>query len=117
MKKNATEIETLFGIAQDYTKTSLELFKLQTIEKFAAVFSSLASRVVVFITVTLFTLFLNIAIALWIGEILGKIYFGFFVMAVFYSIIATIVYVYRKTWIEKPVRNTIIDKMMDKSEA
>lgn len=114
MKNNAADIEILFGIAEDCSKTSLELFKLQAIEKSAGVFSALASRIVVIILVALFTLCLNIGLAMWIGEILGKIYYGFFIIAGFYSFVATIVFLYRKLWIEEPLRDTIIDKMMEK---
>ena len=113
MKNNAPDIEVLFGMVEDCGKTSLELFKLQAIEKYARIFSTLASRIVVLIFVALFTLCLNIGLALWIGEVLGKVYYGFFIIAGFYSLVATLVFLYRKLLIEEPVRDTIIDKMME----
>lgn len=116
MKNNAADIEVLFGIAEDYSKSSFELLKLQTIDKLSHVFSVLASRIVLVIVVALFALFLNLGLAFWIGEMIGSIYNGFFIIAGFYSLITIIVFYYKKSWIEEPVRNTIIDKMLEKEK-
>ena len=112
MSNNATAIETLFEKAGDYGKVSMELFKLQAIDKSAEVLSALASKLIVTIVVALFTLCLNIGLALWIGELLGKMYYGFFIVAGFYAIVATLFYVFRRQWIKDPVSTTIIRKMM-----
>lgn len=112
MSNNATAIETLFEKAGDYGKVSMELFKLQAIDKSAEVLSALASKLVVTIVVALFTLSINIGLALWIGELLGKVYYGFFIVAGFYAVIATLCYIFRRQWIKDPVSTTIIRKMM-----
>jgi hypothetical protein len=112
MNNNATAIETLVEKAGDYGKVSMELFKLQAIDKSAEVFSALASKLVIAIVIALFTLSVNIGLALWIGELLGKIYYGFFIVAGFYAIVATLFYVFRRQWIKDPVSTTIIRKMM-----
>ncbi len=112
MSNNATAIETLFEKAGDYGKVSMELFKLQAIDKSAEVLSALASKLVVTIVVALFTLSVNIGLALWIGELLGKVYYGFFIVAGFYAVIATLCYIFRRQWIKDPVSTTIIRKMM-----
>ena len=115
MKNNAADIEILFGMVEDCGKTSIELFKLQAIDKYSQVFSTLASKIIVVLIFTLFTLCFNIGIAFWIGELIGKIYYGFFIVAAFYLIIAIIVYTSKKIWIEVPIRNSIIENLMDKS--
>ena len=112
MNNNATAIETLFEKAGDYGKVSMELFKLQAIDKSAEVLSTLASKLVVTIVVALFTLCINIGLALWIGELLGKVYYGFFIVAGFYAVVATLCYIFRRQWIRDPVSTTIIRKMM-----
>ena len=112
MNNNATPIETLFEKAGDYGKISMELFKLQAIDKSAEVFSVLASKLVITIVVALFTLCVNIGLALWIGELMGKVYYGFFIVAGFYAIVSTLFYVFRRQWIKDPVSTTIIRKMM-----
>ena len=81
MNDNQTPIEALFEKAEDYSKTTLELFKLNAIDKTAEIVSSLAVRLAILLAVVLFVLVLNIGVALWIGELLGKTYYGFFVVA------------------------------------
>jgi hypothetical protein len=49
MDNQATTIETLFERAQDYTRTTVELTKLNVIDKSADVLSSLLSRLTVLI--------------------------------------------------------------------
>jgi hypothetical protein len=112
MNNNATTIETLFEKATDYGKTSIELYKLQAIDKTAEVVSSLATRLVITIVVALFIVSTNIGLALWIGELLGKTYYGFFVIAGVWGLVAIMVYAFRNQWIKQPVSNTLITKML-----
>ena len=62
MTDRETPIETLLQRAEDYSKTTIELFKLNAVDKSADVVSSLVSRIVVFITITLSLLIVNIGI-------------------------------------------------------
>jgi hypothetical protein len=114
MNDNATPIKTLLEKAEDYGKTTMELLKLTAIDKSAAIVSSLAAQLVVVIVVALFILTITIGIALWIGEALGKSYYGFFVIAGGYALIATLLYIFRRQWIKTPVSNAIISQMLQK---
>lgn len=114
MNDNPTPIEALFEKAEDYSKTTLELFKLNAIDKTAEIVSSLAVRLVILLAVVLFVLVLNIGLALWIGELLGKTYYGFFVIAAFYAFITILLYAFRNRWIRYPVSNAIITQMLKK---
>ena len=75
MTDNATPIESLFERAEVYTKTTLELYKLQAIDKSADVVSSLLSRLAVFMAVALSILIINIGFALWIGKLLHNSFY------------------------------------------
>ncbi len=114
MDNNATTIEMLFEKAENYTRTSAELLKLNAIDKSADVLSSLLSRLAIITVVALFTLLLNIGVALWLGEILGKSYYGFFIVSGFYLIIAAVLSIFSRPWIKIPVSNFIITKMLKK---
>ncbi|HEV8515324.1 MAG TPA: hypothetical protein VGQ59_18705 [Cyclobacteriaceae bacterium] len=111
MNDIATPIETLFEKAENYSKTSLELFKLTAIDKSADVVSSLVVRFSIFMVGVVFMLVINIGIAMWLGELLGKPYYGFFVVAAFYAMVTTLLYVFRHEWIKTPVSNSIITQM------
>jgi hypothetical protein len=112
MNNSATPIEILFERAEDYSKTSIELFKLHAVDKSADVVSSLAERLVISIVVALFFVSVTVGLALWIGELLGKTYYGFFAIAGFYAIAAVVVYAFRHSWIKEPLSNTIITKLL-----
>ena len=101
-------IESLFEKAEDYSKTSLELLKLNAIDKTADVVSSLITRMTLFAVTTLFIFVITIGVALWIGELLGKTYLGFFVIGGVHVTIALLIYTFRREWIEKRIRQFII---------
>ena len=112
MKDNVTHIEMLFDKAEDYGKTTIELLKLQAVRKSADVISSLISKAVVTISVALSILILNIGVALWLGRLTGQNYYGFFIVAGVYALIALIFKIFRHTWIKIPLKNGFISKMM-----
>lgn len=114
MDNKATTIEMLFEKAEDYTRTTVELAKLNAIDKSADVLSSLMSGLAVTTVVAIFMLLINIGLALWIGELLGKSYYGFFIVASFYFILALVLYTFNNQWIKTPVSNIIITKLLKK---
>lgn len=112
MEDITNTIETLLGKATDYGKSSYELAKLKTLDKTSDVVSTLLANSVVWVILSSFMLFLNLGLAFWLGEILGKIYFGFFVVAVFYGILGVLIYLFMRDWIRKVVSNNFIKQML-----
>ena len=106
MNNNVAPIEALFEKAEDYGKTTIELFRLNAIDKSSRVISSLATKLVISVAATLFVLIITIAIALWLGELLGKSYYGFFVIGGCYAFIVLLLYSFRVQWIKIPVSNS-----------
>jgi hypothetical protein len=92
MEVKASLIEPLLERVQEYGKTSFELLKLKSLEKTADITSSLVSRSLLVIVLSLCLLTLNIAISLWLGDVLGKNYFGFLVVASFYGLTGVILF-------------------------
>ncbi len=108
MKNYTDEIEKLVTSAENYSKTYIKLFTYTTAYKSANIFSSLSVRFVLAIILIFFFFFLNIGIALFLGEYLDKFYYGFFIIAGFYIIIALIFLIFQNTLIKTPVCNFII---------
>lgn len=103
-------IEPLIERAQEYGKTSFELYKLKVMDKTVGVASTAVSHGVVGLVLSMFFIVLNIGVALWLGELLGKSYYGFFCVAWFYGIIGSVLYFFMFNWIKKRVSNSIISK-------
>lgn len=110
--KTTTTTDTLFDKAENYTKTSFELFKLKSVSVSADVLSSLTSQIIVAVVVVFFSLFLNIGLSLLIGQLLGEYYYGFFVLAFAYLILAIVLYKNQNKWIKKPIGNIIISLLL-----
>lgn len=105
-------VETLLEKVEDYSKVTAELFNLNVIDKSVELTSSFVAQLVIFVIVALFTLIINIGIALWIGDILGKSYFGFFAIAAAYLIIALLLIYFRNRWIKTLLGNYMITQML-----
>ena len=117
MESTATPLGTLFKRAEEYGETTVELIKLHAIDKSADVVSSLVSRLAVFMVVALLIFIISIGFALWTGELLGKSYYGFFMVGAFYAILALLLYGFRHPWLKKPVSDSIISKLLKQKEA
>jgi hypothetical protein len=107
-EEDVKSIESLLEKVKDYGKTSLELVKLQTLEKTSNVVSSFIPHSLVFILIASFLVFLNLGIAFWLGQILGEIYFGFFVVTAFYGIAGIVVHFFMHNWLKRIIRDYII---------
>lgn len=113
MNEKQDLMEILLEKGEQYGRTTLELLKLKTLDKSSDVASNLVSWLIVFTFAVLFFLILNIGIALWIGELLGKSYYGFFSVAGFYAILALIFTVFRKQFVKDPINNSIIEQVLE----
>jgi len=112
MEDNAKLIETLFEKATDYGKTSFELVKLKAIDKTSDIVSSVIPHSAVIVLLTLFMLFLNLGIAFWLGEILGKIFFGFFIVAGFYILVGIVLHFFMHNWLKNLIYDYFIKQAL-----
>ena len=112
MEDNAKLIEELLEKAAKYGKASYELAKLKALDKTSDVVSSFIPNSVVFILIGSFLLFLNLGLAFWLGEILGRTYFGFFVIAGFYAVTGIVMHFFMHKWLKKTVGNYFIKQLL-----
>ena len=115
MENNTSTIEMLFEKAEDYTRTTIDLVKLNTVDKTADVLSSLLSRLTVSIVFVMFAFLVNIGLSLWIGELMGKVYYGFFIVSGVYFLLSIVLYINKDQWMKMPISNFIIAKMLKKN--
>ena len=105
-------VEPIFLIekTEAYGKLSLELLKLKALDKTANISANIISRVFLAMILYLFIIMLNIAIALWLGSLLGKNYYGFFIVASCYGVIAVILLLTHSI-IKAHINDSIITEM------
>jgi hypothetical protein len=112
MTDDTTPIATLFERAEDYSKTTIKLFKLNAIDKSADVASSLVARLAVIMTVVLSVVIISIGAAFWLGNLLNDTSYGFFIVGGFYLFMAILLQLFRKQLLKYPVSNSIIKKLL-----
>ena len=112
MENTPSKVELLFERTEEYTRTTLELAKLKALETTTDVVTTMVSKGSVVIMVALFVLVFNVGIALLLGDLLGKSYYGFFIVAAFYLLTALVLHFFLHTWIKRPVSNLIITQAL-----
>jgi hypothetical protein len=112
MEDNVNLIESLLEKAVDYGKTTYELEKLKVLDKSSGVASSLIPHSFVCVLIASFMLFLSLGLALWLGEVLGRIFYGFFIIGAFYAFIAIVMRFFMLKWLKKIIRNYIIKQAL-----
>jgi len=113
MEKQPNTLRALFEDAGDHLETRMELLKLQAIDKSSEITSSIVSGVTIVVIIIFGVFILNVGLALWIGELLGKMYLGFFIVAGFYVLIALILHLFRHSLLKDPISNMIIKKFVN----
>ncbi|MFT5754559.1 MAG: hypothetical protein ACI924_001796 [Flavobacterium sp.] len=114
MDNIATNMELLYQKTKEYTETSIELFRLNAIDRTADVVSSLFARLVLILIVAMFTLFINIALSLYVGKILGEMYLGFLIVSGVYLLLSIIIFYFNNKLLKIPLTNLIIAKLLKK---
>jgi fatty acid desaturase len=111
MEDNPNLIESLLERATDYGKTSYELVKLKVLDKATEASSRVIFKSVVLSLFITFLLFVNLGLALWLGEILGKLYWGFLVVAAFYGFVGIVFHFLMHKWFKNLISNYIIKQV------
>ena len=111
-EKEYRPLESLFEKGEEFGKTSFELIKLQALDKSTIIASAVVFNIVIILLFSLFFLMATIGAAIWIGGILGQVWYGFFAVAGFYAIIWIVVYFFMHDWIKKIVSNSIIKHVL-----
>jgi hypothetical protein len=112
MEDNVKLIENLLERVVEYSKTSFELLKLKALERTSDVVSSLALQSLAFVLIASSMIFLNLGLAYWLGEVMGKSYYGFLLVGGFYLIVAIVISLFMGKWIKEKVRNSIIKHLL-----
>ncbi len=114
MEYQTGPVESLIDRVKSYAETRIDLLRLKAIDKSSSVLSLVISLLVVILLGFIAFILLNVGIALLLGELLGKSYYGFFIVAVFYLFIALVFYKFHDKWIKTPIANSMIKKLMEK---
>ncbi len=113
MKQDVNAIESLLEKGGEYGKTSYELVRLNIVGHAAHLGSLFITQLIVKAFFLCFLLFGNLGIALWIGDMLGKSFYGFFILATFYGLAALILHFLAQKWMRRIFNDYLIRQMLN----
>jgi hypothetical protein len=106
------KLEDLTDNVKQYLLLNIAIFKLESTKQASTIGASIVSALVVGMAAFLVVFTVGIGLGFYFSALLGDTYSGFAIMAGFYLIVAIVIYVGRKKIIEKPIRNKIIEKIL-----
>jgi hypothetical protein len=113
MENQSGPVELLVEKVKDYAETRIDLLRLKAIDKSSSFLSLLIAMIVVILVGFISFTILSVGLALLLGDLLGKAYYGFFIVAGIYLITGLVLYSTREKLLKSPMANSMIKKLMD----
>ncbi len=108
MEERTVILENLVESATDFGKASFQLAKLQALDKTADLISSSIPRAISLLLASTFLLFGSIGLAIWLNALLGSAFWGYFIIAGGYGVVAIATHLFLHKWLKLRLSNLII---------
>jgi Putative Actinobacterial Holin-X, holin superfamily III len=112
MQSTIKHLEAIVTKAGEVAETKVELWKMKATGKISEMVSSIISKFAIVLLALVALTILSFGLAYWIGAQLGNVYYGFFIMGGFYVLAGLFVFIFRKSWIQEPISDLIIHKII-----
>jgi hypothetical protein len=112
MEDNSKLIEKVLESAIDYGKTSIELAKLKAADRITDTASSFLPQYLVFLVIAAGIFFFSFGLAFWLGDILGRLVYGFFAVAGLYGLAGFVLHYFMRERLRKYFSGHIIKKIL-----
>ena len=109
--EDRSKIEQIYERVEQYVLTTVELYKLKTLQKLAETATSIITSLIMAIFGVLFLLFVSIGLAVYLGEVMQGMYYGFLIVAGIYLVLAIILYSLRANFLKDKVSTYIVRKI------
>lgn len=101
---------------ESYINDRIMLIKLQAVEKTSRLAGAFFTIIKLGLMSVFILLFLSLTLAAFLATILGSLYWGYGIVALFYIILAIIVVAIRKKVIEKLMTNFLVNILFEKTK-
>ena len=112
VEEKTAMVELLIERATDYGKTSYQLIRLKVLAQTSDFVSTLLPRLLVGLLVIVCLLFGSLGLSSWLGEVLGKPYYGAFVFAGIYAVLGLFIHFFLHRRIKRTISNYIFFKVL-----
>lgn len=113
MQEENGPFDKLTDNLKEYANTRYEIVTLTVTQKAAVIGSQTTALILIGMVVSLFLLFINIAVGFYLSSLLNNNYVGFFIVAGFYFLLTLILIIGRKKLIIAPLRNLIVKQILN----
>ena len=110
--KNVESIAQLVESVKNYVGLQGEYLKLDAIQKIVRLVTALTLTIVLLLLGIAFLFYLSFACVYWLEPLTGTA-LAFFLIALFFLAILILVYLNRRTWIERPLVRFLADVLLD----
>ena len=100
--KNVESIAQLIEALKEYVGLQKEYLELNAIEKIVRLVTALTIAVVFIILGVAVLFYLSFAVVYWLEPLTG-LGLAFFIVSLFFAVLLALVYIFRKSWIERPL--------------
>lgn len=102
--------KNLIDQLKEYVTTRIELLRIEFVEKSSSLISKIITGVIISIFSLFILIFLSIGLAVFLGNLVGSVAGGFFIVAGIFILIVIILAAGRKIFFETPLINYQIKK-------
>ena len=110
--KNVESIAQLVESVKNYVGLQGEYLKLDAIQKIVRLVTALTLTIVLLLLGIAFLFYLSFACVYWLEPLTGTA-LAFFLVALFFLALLILVFMNRKTWIERPLVRFLADVLID----
>lgn len=103
-------------VLESYIRDRIQLLKLQAIEKTSRLASVFFTVIILGMMAVFILLFASLTIAAVLASLLGSLFWGYGIVALFYIILAAIVISLRKKVIEQKLMNALVHILFEKEK-
>ena len=110
--KNVENIGQLAQLRKKYVELQKEYLKLDVIDKIVRLITALTLTIVLLLLGVAVLFYLSFACVYWLEPITGTA-LAFFIIAIFFLTLLLIVFLNRKTWIQRPLVRFLADVLLN----
>jgi hypothetical protein len=115
--ENNQEIDELTKHLKQYVRTTIEIIKLELIERSIIISSYILLQVIRWMLFTIALLILTIALGFYISDYLNDYIAGFGFIGTIYLLIAMILSILNQRKIEKAIQNKILNNLFSENQS
>ena len=96
----------IFTQLQAYIETRLRLAQFRVLDQLTKIIGQLILLFILLVVGLIVVFLCNVALAIWIGQLLGQFYWGIFAVASIDILFGLLLYLFRQMLIIRPLRNS-----------